>query len=345
MKAKGLGLLSAVTVLAVLAAGVLVGRAENPTPNRVGTVVFPGLESRINDVRTIEIAKSEAAFTIERTEGGWALRERDGYPVRFDKVKSTLVTLADMKTIEAATRRIDLYEKLQLNEPGRESASGRIVLRDGSGTEIASLIVGTRAYGRGAAQEQMYIRKPHEEQAWLVKGVVDTGRRAVEWLERDIINIPRARVREITISQESGPPVVIRQLAGEDSKFELVDIPEGRSIKAPVDVWSVAGALENVELDDVARADTLGFDPAVAPQAVLKTHNGLVVSVRVAAKGDDKWVIFQAAVVGDDANAQAEAQRINARVGGHAYQLQGTNLSRLETQLEGLLDEKKKAAR
>lgn len=342
MRTKGLAILSAVTVLAVVGAVLVVTTAPRTAPPRAGERLFPGLIDRINEVARIEIVRTENSFAIDRAGAGWAMSDRAGYPVRIDKVRAALVALADMTTVEAATRKPEWYERIEVADAGPDSTGGQITLKDGGGNVLANLLLGTRAYSRGAANEQMYVRKAGDAQSWLVKGVIDPGRRAVDWLEREIVDISRERVAEARLFPEGEPPILVRKTPGETGKFDLVSLPEGREVRAPIDVWSIGGMLEKVELHDVARADTVGMDGGIAPIAEVHTADGLVVVVRLKNAEDTAWATFAAsATAGAAAEVRTEAEALNARLDGWAYQLQGPVKSRLQTKLEDLLDKPK----
>jgi len=339
MRPRALTILAAVTVLAVLAAVFVVANAPRTAPPRAGAALYPGLIDRVNEVRRIEIVRTERTFAIERAGEGWAMTDRAGYPVRFEKVKAALVALAEMTTVEAATRKPEWYDRIEVGDAGPDSTGGQITLKDGDGAVMASLILGARAYSRGTANEQMYVRKAGEEQAWLVKGIVDPGRRAVDWLEREIVDLSRERVAEARLFPEGEDPIVVRKTPGETTKFDLASLPEGREVRAPIDVWSIGGLLEKVELHDVARADAVGMGDDISPAAEVRTADGLVVVVRLATRGEESWASFAAsATAGASAEIRAEAETLNARLGGWAYQLQGPVKSRLRTKLEDLLE-------
>src|SRR3546814_14502489 len=104
MRSKPLILLAAVTGLAVVGAGVaLQQRAEGPQTVEAPAELFPGLLDKVNDVQVVSVTLPEVSFTIRREGDGWVMPEKDGYPVKFETVKKTVVGMASLQPREPKT--------------------------------------------------------------------------------------------------------------------------------------------------------------------------------------------------------------------------------------------------
>lgn len=352
MTPRSLMVLAAATAIAVAGAVAAVVLQPNVAPPKEGRPVFAGLVEKINDIRAIDIVRTEEAFTMVRKGDGWVMKDRYDYPVRFDKVKEALLTMTEMKTLEPATNKSELFNKLEVAPSGKDSTGGQITLKDANGRVIASLLVGRRAYSRGpAAIDQLYVRKPDENQAWLVKGAIDVGRRPVDWLVRDIIDVNRDRVRETQVREPDGKMLVVRETGVEKGKFEIVDKPADAKVIADINVWTVAGLAEEVSLNEVKPAAEVGFAGNEEPQAIVFSRDGLVITVRVRKVGDDTWATFETKVdpaqrelakIKNDLRpidlVRRQSDEVNARTKGWAYQLQTHTLSRLNSKLSELVE-------
>src|SRR5262245_36827735 len=105
--------------------------------------LFPGLTDRVNDVASLKVATAQGQVTVRRDGETWHVDERDGYPARFETVKSVLLGVADLKTLEPKTTRPELYGKLGLAEPTDEGSDAtQLTLLDGGGNALASVLVG-----------------------------------------------------------------------------------------------------------------------------------------------------------------------------------------------------------
>ena len=70
---------------------------------------------------------------------------------------------------------------------------------DASGKPIAALIVGhRRVRTQGNVPEQVYVRRPDDNQTWLAEGSLQADADPQLWLDRDIMNIDHARIARVT---------------------------------------------------------------------------------------------------------------------------------------------------
>jgi len=277
-----------------------------------------------------------------RKDGGWHLTEKGDYPARFEAVKMALVALARLETIEAKTAKPELYPKLQVEDPGpAEARSTRLTLRDAEGDTLGAIIVGkTRDSAAGVGRPGVYVRRPDEARAWLADGDPQLPATAVDWLDRNLIDLARDRIASAILEPAQGAVVALSRAAASEQDFTLADVPEGRKAKSAGAVNAVAWTLEGLRFDDVAPAADIDF-AAGASTATFTTFDGLTVRVELAAKEDASWVRV-AAEAADDAEAAVrdEAATIRARSDGWAFRLPDYKLDKLRTPLADLLEAK-----
>jgi len=115
---------------------------EDPLP-QAGTLMFPALLDRVNDVTEVEVTSGGKTYRLAREDSGWVAPDRDGYPLDGDKVHQLLVGTAGLERIEPKTGNPELYVKLGLEDPtGEDADSVRYVLKAGDGNAVADIIVG-----------------------------------------------------------------------------------------------------------------------------------------------------------------------------------------------------------
>src|SRR5262245_56735162 len=88
-------------VLAILAVGTTVAAIAAYAANHTwvaapvgGVRAFPTLDSNAGKVAAIEIRQGDKTLTIERKDNAWRIKERGGYPVQSEKVRTLMVNLA-----------------------------------------------------------------------------------------------------------------------------------------------------------------------------------------------------------------------------------------------------------
>ncbi|HLT76857.1 MAG TPA: DUF4340 domain-containing protein [Ferrovibrio sp.] len=330
--------------------------------------LFPGLTAKVNDVAGLEIATSKALFRIERGESAdqWTMPSREGYPVRADLVRKNILGIAGLESIEPRTDKPEHYDLLQVSEPDQykpaddaaKSDPGPILVRltDARPEALASIIVGkVKSYPVGGKPGQYHVRKPSEARAWLAQGILELPADPAQWLVKDLIKVDRARVARATVTHPDGEVLtIVRAPAKPDSSgvdFTPDPMPAGLVIKSQFDVNAVAGALNWLSFDDVARADSKDFSKAVTTEIV--TLDGMKVTVRSIPAEDGKkvWVTlaatFDPALAQPDAEvkpeeAKKQAEEGMARVDGWAYLINESTGRDLTRRLNDLIEPPKK---
>src|SRR5690606_9615303 len=248
MSRRGFILLLAVTVL-VVGAAVAVSYLRAPDTTLEKEVLFPGLEARLNEVERVRVEGRGRGVTIERRDGTWVVKEADGYPALVNRVRQTLVGLAQLRIIEPKTSNPDFFKRLGVEDPKADgSNSVLLTLEYKAGSKVATLVVGndrrSAAPGTGPG---LYVREPDSTQSLLVEGSLELSVDAFNWFERDLFDIRSDRVRRIEIHHPDGEQVVLeRPQRGAD--FVLPGIPQGKEAR-PLDVRRMGTLLEDVFVD------------------------------------------------------------------------------------------------
>lgn len=281
-----------------------------------GGLAFPNLAQRLAGATTIEVKKPDTTLVVTREGDRWVLPEKGGYAVRSEKVRELLVGLTELKFLEPRTADAAQLARLGLDDPATPGSSALLLrVLDAQGAPIAALIIGRRRVRtQGNVPESVYVRRPGESQSWLAEGRLPVDADANLWLDRDIANLPAARMRRLEARRAGAAPVVIARPA---------DAPE-----APLDVLEPADApkpADEVTLDEIARAFEFLTFLEVTPVAGLPGEpigvsditysEGVGVTARLNRAGQDLWVVLTAA------GESEEAKRLAARWAGWAYQI------------------------
>jgi hypothetical protein len=304
------------------AAAVTVGAAIVLTPDRTEPPVstatplaFPGLAPRLADAARIEVTRHDGTLTVNRVGAGetWVLPAKADHPVRPERVRELLVGLTELRLTEPRTANPELLERLGVEDPARPGATSSLLrVLDAQGSVIAALIVGRRRMRvQGNVPESVYVRRPGENQAWLAEGRLPLDSDPNLWIDRDIANIPRERVREAGIDRDGEPPLVLRRGGEPDGAFAVVEPAETPELDE-ISLDEVGRAFEFLTFLDVrAAADIPG--ERIGQSRFALTDN-LRIGVVAHKDGDNLWVRLAA-------EGEEEAQRLDARWRGWAYQV------------------------
>jgi hypothetical protein len=279
------------------------------------TRAFPGLATRLGDVVSVSLVRRGLRLDFVREGKGWLVVEKGDYPAAAGRLRRIALELADLTLVERKTREQRLYSRLAVEDPG-QGKSALVTLKDKSGKALAALIVGKESTDRlGAGQDGVYVRRPGHAQSWLAAGSLDLSGDTASWLERSILDIPAARIARITLAQPDGRTLVIGRSAPND-KFAVAEAPAGAKPGNDAAVSEPAAAFAALDLDDVAPAARHPIPAHGVVTAHYQTFDGLVVDLRLIARGKTAWVAISAAGSG---KAAAEARAIERRVGPWVY--------------------------
>jgi len=337
--------------VAAIAGGWYFGVDTLPTLQRsanTGQLMFPDLAPRLQQAAKIEVLHQGKPMVIEKREVAghvhWGLADRGGYPVQETKLHAMLTALTELRLVEQRTADPTQFATLGVEDPtGKDSNSNLLSVLDASGKPLLALIVGhRRVRTSGNVPEEVYVRRPNENQSWLAEGSLEVDSDPQLWLDRDIMNIDHSRIAKVVVTH-----------GGEALKFARDK--DKLALDAPAD----HPKLDDYKLQDVSRAlELLTFEDvhpdAAAPgepigQSVFSTSDGLTVTASLfrsppdaAAKPDaaatpaaDHDVLARFSVTGDD-KAKAEADRLQARLAGWTYQLGAWKQKSLAPSIEDL---------
>lgn len=328
--------------------------------------VLEVLEAKVNDVASVTIKRSGVEFTVSKGETDWVVVEKGNYPVKIEQVKEAIVTLAELKPVERKTSKPENYSKIGVQEPEVKGPDGTIVgsagpalvtLRDKQGQVLGAAIVGNQKPG---TNPEVYVRKAGDAQAWLASGRLEVPGDALGWVDRQIMNLPKERIKSGTIVLPDGQSVTASREKPEEPMLAVQNIPAGRELTSASAAEPIAQELNYMTLEDVAPAATAGFvDPAPegvepGPHSEFHTFDGLVVRVQTLTKAKKAWAKFEvsfdegaatAAAVPDGGkgalkpgvDVKKEASELQAKVGAWGFQISEYKAKALATKMDDLL--------
>lgn len=315
MKPRTLVILVVLGIVAV-GGGWYFGTAREPSEQRAydtGKLMFPDLAPKLQDAARIDIVHQGRTTAIVKHGDTWGLEDRGGYVVQPSKLRGMLTALTELRLVEPRTKDPVEYSKLGLEDPdGKTAESNLLRVLDTSGRPIVELIVGhRRVRTQGNVPEQVYVRRPSDNQTWLAEGSLQVDADPQLWLERDIMNVDHGRIASVAVTHG-------------ETTLDFVRDGQKLVLKSPAD----HPPLDDYKLDDVDRGlELLTFEDVQTDkqpvgneigQSVYTTSDGLAVTVKVFSGTKDIWARFTAS--GND-KTKDEADKLNTRLAGWTYQL------------------------
>lgn len=278
-----------------------------------GALAFPELAPRLAQAARIEIRRGDAALTLLRAGDDWVLAELHAYRARPERVRELLAGLTELRLMEERTADTARLDRLGLDD----ASAVRLLVRDAAGQPLAELWLGRRrvrtqgAMAGGGVPETIHVRRPGEARSWLAEGRLVAEPDAQLWVDRDVANIPPARVRRVEVARGGEPPLV---LSRDPSGQELLAIAQPADAPAPdrTALDEVGRAFEMLSFADVLPATDAPGEGLGEARFVLDTGGAITAGLR--RDGDRLWLLLSA-------EGDAEAARWSARWRGWAYQV------------------------
>ena len=318
-------------VISVGAAAIILSRSiDDPRFFLVGKTVFPELIDKVNKVDELNLKSEKFILTIIREGKVWRVRESDNYLASPNKVSKAILGLAELKYFEPKTKQKDKYARLRLENPESPSSGSKSLKAKVSGVTVADIIVGReKLVLPGLTVGGVYFRIPGVKLSWLGQGNPEVGGEPKDWLDREIANVARERVRKVVLRQPSGEIIIIRKETKDAGKFTLKNMPKGTKIKYESDLEQIGGILDQLEMIDARRVENVDINWHGSIVAEVETFDGLRGKVETVLKKNVHWlrVSFEAVTRAALPEVKALSKRsLNATRMGYLCAQQGTRL-------------------
>lgn len=336
MRSKSLAWLLGVTLVAVIAA-VVVSRTNGPHIDPLtGQLVLPEAAQRLGDVSRMALLHGDQKTTLVRTGDAWAVEERGHYPADASKVSQALLELGELRYVEPKTAQPQSYSRLDVEDAGgKDSKSTLVTLADAKGALLGEVILGKhRADQLGGGEGGVYLRKPGNAQSWLASGDLDLAGTTASWLDKKLIDLPEAQVKEVVLTQADGSKVTILRDKPAD-KLRLAELPKDKKLKYDSILDDAAGTLAGLELDDVRPAKDFDYPKDGVSHAQFVSFSGLTIAIDLADKDGMSWARFTASGSGD---AAKQASDLNTKLSPWIYALSSAKAKTLRDKLDDLVE-------
>ena len=300
MTRKNIQVLAAVVVALVLLLVVL-DTGDDRGSDTGARPLLAGFEAHANDARRVHVLHPEAeGFTLQRDEDGWVVSARDAYPADVATLRQLIIALADAGIVEDKTSNPDLYERLSVDDP-EDGGSGTKIEITGEGFSYSVIL------GDTAQRNFRYARLPDQATSHLIDRNPDVPENVEDWLVPEVLDVPADRIRSVSITHADGETIAVEKADAALTDFSVLDVPEGRELSYATVGNGIAGALANLELEDVRAAVESTADTRLR----FETWDGLEliaeVSAEVGTDGDEHWITFAAAFVPPPTDAPVPA--------------------------------------
>ncbi len=322
-RARSLTLFLIAGALVAIAAVTVAIESRSLSPSSAAGPVLPGIEDTIGDAQRITITSSEATYRIERTEQGWAMRDRDDYPVLSSRLAQLTEGLETLRYVRRMTNDASKHQRLGVTDP-REGGRGVLVqIEDGRGALLVNLILGVETSGT-------YVRRPDQEQTWSVDGDLPPLRDAASWLDLRPINLSQVSLARVEVMPAEGRAYILARDTAEQP-WRLAS--PALAALAQSTLTATAERITQLSPIDVRTAPAIQGAPRARVRAT--TFDGIVIDAELIASDNHVWVKLVARANAPEQEAAAVA--LNTPASDWAYALSELDAEALAPPLNRLI--------
>jgi len=245
----------------------------------------------LNNISKISITSNNKNFIIKRNNDTWFLPNLANFPVPLDKIKRVIVGIAQLETIEPKTKNADLHGQLGLNNTNMKNNVAKMVaLINENDKEIAAILVGNDSkFGK----ETRYVRKPNNDQTWLVWRNFDVPKSEIDWLDSSLFSVHRGRVADIKIIHSDGQEVNIKRGNYSEQYFKIQDLDDDTLPINPYVGNQIGSVLDKIPIINISSKSDIKFSNN-ATNIIITTFDGLRLVLKNEKVNNMDWVSFEA---------------------------------------------------
>jgi hypothetical protein len=293
--------------LAAVAAVTVAIEYRAARPDLASGLVLPGLSESIAGAQRINVVSAEASYRIERTQRGWAMRDRDDYPVLSARLAQLTQGLESLRYTRRMTSDASKHDRLGVTDP-REGGRGVLVqVEDGRGALLVNLILGVEPSG-------LYVRRPDDDQTWAASGELPPLRDVSAWLELTPLDLPAERLVRVEIMPAEGRAYVLERQSAE-APWRMTAPALGALAQS--NLVAAAERITRLSPVDVRSAPSIQGPARARVRAV--TTEGVVIDAELIESDERVWVKLVARA--ETPEQEAAALEINNRAAAWAFAL------------------------
>ncbi len=282
-------------------------------------LMFPDLLDQLNDIRQIRISAYESAYSVELADGAWGVSEFDFYPTPARAVSNFLVGLAQLRKLEPKTSDPEKFETLDLMGAHVDgSPTIEVDLLAQNDRALARLHIGKRRQSvRNFQLTEFHIREPDSEQTWLAEGGLSIPAQAIDWLDKELVNLDE-RIERVTIESSDNEPVTVVRSSQDPENFLLENTPEGHKIRYRFRLNDIGELFRRLKFEHVTRVSD--WSSRIKVNAL--TVDGLIITAMFGAGEHRNFLRLKAESTRNAAPAvAAEVEELNQKWAGWMFEV------------------------
>jgi hypothetical protein len=276
------------------------------------------------DIKTIGIVDGRGTIANLQFENGSWYETISGYRANTLLIGNLLDNVFRTQILETKTSRTELYSRLGV-EPVRTPGARGVELRLSNDSSEYFMTFGD------ITSNGQYMRTEADPATLLISPAIDLPTDRIDWLDRELISVPAAELISISLQHADGEQIRLAKADPAQTRFTLLNLPQGRQLKTPETANSIAGILSELRMESARRTEQLP-DRKPDVTAEFRTRDDMLVGSQ--AFITDDAVYFTFTILSDpDGTNDGLAKELQ----GWAYTLPAFKRNQFLTRLDDLL--------
>lgn len=227
----------------------------------------------VNDVAQIVIKEGEKELNLARTDKGWTVKERGGYPANFEQISEFVRKAQDLKVVQTLPVGPSQLGRLELAEPGKPKSGTLVQFKGDNGQVMKSFQLGVKHMkegqggedqfgGGGSFPDGRYVLTDSKSGyvAVINDALTQASPDVASWLLKDFFKVEKPSSISVTFPEATNSWTVSRK--SETDAWALSDPKAGEDVDTNK-ISGVASSLSFPSFQDVAvdaKPDVTGLD-------------------------------------------------------------------------------------
>lgn len=206
--AKTLGFVAAAVALAIAASMTQPERRAAAVFSDEGQAFYPEFRDpqAVKAIEVVDYDDSTATarpLKVEFRKGRWVIASNNDYPIDVgDRLVKTAGALVDLRKDQVRSELVQDHARYGVIDPLDQKVSSlqgrgkRVTLRDAGKNVLADFILGKPVEGKAGWR---YVRLPGQKRTYAARTEADPSARFADWVNADLLRIPSAQIRRISI--------------------------------------------------------------------------------------------------------------------------------------------------
>jgi hypothetical protein len=278
--------------------GYLVLQQEEGSEQATADLLFSDLAERANQVNEITITDAQQILlAAKKIDGQWQATHvgKVFYPIEQNKLSELMQSMIRAKLREPKTAKPENHELLGLQALANQDSRAILIELTMDNQQSWQLLAGDRP-SMGTGQ---FVRKPDQNQTWLLDRKLVLPLDSFEWLKSSILDIELAEVKSLTRTDNQGWEVVLDKVEAQETEgnvettYKLDNMPVNSVLKYDTILKHTLEQVLDLGFEAMQSKDKTNwnqFEPVASLSLSLST--GKVIEIALAEFQDKSYVMM-----------------------------------------------------